>query len=107
MKSSGWIKVAAIATGAYLVYRMWSGAKALTAPVANVIGDTIAKVALPGQVSVKGSLILPDGTSFPWNTLTRRSDFNTYFSGNLMYVSFGGKTYRVKGRDANGNYLAA
>lgn len=106
MKTKDWLSIAFVAVGGYLAYRLWQKLQGVTAPVADVIADTYLKVVAPGDVNVRGALILPDQTALSWADLTKRSDFSTSFSGNAMLVKFGGKTYRVTARDTNGNYIA-
>lgn len=106
MKTKDWLTILVVATGGYLVYRAWQKAKAVTAPVANIIGDTVVAATLPGKVDVTGSLILPEGTAVKWSTVTASPGYKSYFSGDALKVVYKGNTYTVDHRDSNGNYVA-
>lgn len=106
MKTKDWLTIAMVAAGGYVVYRVWQKAKAITAPVANVIGDTIVGVTLPSKVNVTGSLILPEGTAVKWSDVIASPYYKSYFVGDAMKVVYNGHTYTIDHRDSNGNYIA-
>lgn len=92
------INVALMGVGIYVLYKLL---QKITAPVIDPLAQGIASSYLyftsPGDVTVTGNIILPNGSQVPIA--------NIYIDDSMQFV-YNGRTYTVTGRDANGNYNA-
>jgi hypothetical protein len=99
-----WLLWGALAVGAYLLWKKFtsvasSAANAIAAPIANAFVDLTS----PAAPVPQGSVILPDGTSFPAANLT---NLNFGFNQGVAQFTYQGGTYSLSPHDANGNYVA-
>lgn len=99
--------IGGIAAGAYLLYQLLNKApqaiKNTTAPVANVIANAWASLAVGSPMKgALGDVVLPDGTDIgPISGMQNRID-----SQGNVYVQSGGVIYQLSQSDANGNWPA-
>ena len=98
MKTEDIIKLALLAVGVYWVYNKFKGAQQALSPVGNAIGTAYASIFVPDAPTVRGAVILPDGSSVALSSI--------YVNDQMQFV-YNNRTYTVSGRDANGNYQAS
>jgi hypothetical protein len=96
---------AALGIGAYFVWKKYGGAigsaiSTATAPLAN----TYVELTSPAAPVPQGSVLLPDGSSFPAANL---SSLGISWQGNVLMFTYNGVQYSISSHDASGNYQAA
>ena len=108
-----WLYVALGAAAVYLIYQAISkvgaplvnavgaGVNAVTSGAANAY---VAMTAPPAAQVTGGSVIMPDGSSFPSSNLTSMG-IQSSSPGSVTFQS-GGQTYQLAPSDAGGNYSA-
>lgn len=94
-----WEKVAVVgaigAAAVYLLGRVKKTADKIVAPIASPIAAVITAVTLPSEITLRGTVELPNGIRFPLNDIRVDSDLS---------FSYKGIKYRMRGRDGNVYY---
>jgi hypothetical protein len=111
MKVPWWIWALGLGGVGYLLYKSFgtvaAGASAATNAVSTGIADiwlSLPLVGLPAQMTVLGSVQLPNGALVPLSTLQSgqiRTDSN-----NNVYANVSGTLYQLSPSNAAGNYPA-
>jgi hypothetical protein len=98
MKGEDIIKYVVFGVAAYWLYSKFKSAQQALSPVGNAIGAGIAWAIVPDAPTVRGAVILPDGSTVALSSI--------YVNEQMQFV-YNNRTYTVTGRDANGNYNAS
>lgn len=89
--------------GGVVLYFVWGKARQTVDKAVNTaLGPIIDAVVGSRTPSVNATFVLPDGTRLDADTVAKHG--TTFFSGNAMYLDYGGRRYKVVARDSSGNY---
>lgn len=81
--------------GIYAARQVAKVATKATEVIATPIANVITAVTLPGEITLRGIVELPNGTRFPLNDIRVASDLSFSYKGTM---------YRMRGRDGNVYY---
>jgi hypothetical protein len=89
-----------LGAGAYLLYRFYSTAQQVAAPLTSAIANFYAWAALPPNMVVQGNLVFADGSTVPLASVDVRQQ------GNVVIANYAGHFYQLSPSDASGNWPA-
>jgi hypothetical protein len=102
-----WVEIALLGLGAYIIWDIFFSTSGPVNQAANSVASGIANAYVnltsPAAPVPQGSVIMPDGSSFPASGLTGMGLVSG--PGSLTFQS-NGTTYALSPSDANGNYAA-
>lgn len=111
MKVPWWVWVLGLGGVGYLLYKSLPPVAAAASAATNAVSTGIANIwlslpyfGLGSNIQVLGSVILPDGTVVPLNTLAQgkiRQDQNSN-----VYANVNGNIYQLSPSNSDGNYPA-
>jgi hypothetical protein len=99
-----WLWLGLLGAGAYALYQFFQSPKGPVNAAAAGIANAYVNLTAPPAPVPQGSVIMPDGSSFPASNLTNMSLQSG--PGSLTFQS-GGSTYSLAPSNADGNYVAS
>jgi hypothetical protein len=99
----GWLWLAALGVGGYFVYKTFFSNQSPVNQAAASVANAYVNLTAPPAPVPQGSVIMPDGSSFPASNLSSMP--LTSGAGSLTFQT-GGTTYSLAPSNADGNYIA-
>lgn len=98
-----WLWLALLGAGAYAVYQFFQSPKSPLNTAASSIANAYVNLTSPAAPVPQGSVIMPDGSSFPASNL---SSMTLQSGPGSLTFQTGGSTYSLAPSNADGNYVA-
>lgn len=104
MKDSDWITWAALGIGGYLLYEYLNSPSGVANSLAQTIANAWVNLTSPSLSVPQGTVVMPDGTTFPASQLTSMQE--GFDSGSLTFLGSDGNTYQLSPQ-SGGSYAAS